>query len=65
LIVRFCRVSAYLPQDCFQFAPELGLKTTVGAVCFAEEKAKKNAELIEQVSEKFYHIKTVLTKLFC
>ncbi|KAN0105996.1 amidase signature enzyme [Hyaloscypha variabilis] len=39
-------------KDCFQFAPELGLKTTVGAVCFAEEKAKKNAELIEQLVEK-------------
>ena len=36
-------------QDCFQFGPELGLKTTVGAFCFSEEKAKKNAEVIEQV----------------
>jgi amidase len=62
LIVRFCRLSAYLDQDCFQFAPELGLKTTVGAVCFVEEKAKKNAELIEQVSEKYDHIETLLTK---
>jgi hypothetical protein len=25
------------------------MKTTVGAFCFAEEKAKKNAEVIEQV----------------
>jgi hypothetical protein len=25
------------------------MKTTVGAFCFAEEKAKKNAEIIEQV----------------
>lgn len=27
------------------------MKTTVGAFCFAEEKAKKNAEVIDQVSK--------------
>jgi hypothetical protein len=26
------------------------MKTTVGAFCFADEKAKKNAEVIDQVS---------------
>jgi amidase len=29
--------------------PEMGMKTTVGAVCFADEKAKKNATVINQV----------------
>jgi len=28
------------------------LKTTVGAFCFVEEKAKKNAKVIEQVNRK-------------
>jgi amidase len=44
-------------QDCFQFRPELGLKTTVGAFCFAEEKPKKNAEVIEQVGGSLSRMK--------
>ena len=30
--------------------PEMGMKTTVGAYCFANERAKKNACVINQVS---------------
>jgi amidase len=44
-------------KDYFQFGPELGLKTTVGAVCFAEEKTTNNAEVIEQVSDNFVTLK--------
>lgn len=36
-------------KDCFQMAPELDMKTTVGAYCFAQEQAKENAEVIGQV----------------
>ena len=36
------------------------MKTTVGAVCFVEEKAKKNAEVIEQVSKRFNQVEFVL-----
>lgn len=31
--------------------PEMGTKTTVGAYCFANEKAKKNSTVINQVSQ--------------
>lgn len=38
-----------ITKDCFQMAPELGMKTTVGAYCFSRETAKENAEVIAQV----------------
>jgi hypothetical protein len=34
-----------------------GLKTSVGAVCFGEGKAMKNAEAIEQVSDNLVTLK--------
>ena len=39
-------------KDCFTFAPELGLPTTVGSHVFAREKAKGNAVLIQQLVEQ-------------
>jgi hypothetical protein len=36
------------------------MKTTVGAFCFAEEKAKKNAEVIDQVSRTIHTYDTIL-----
>ena len=31
--------------------PELEMKTTAGAHCFAEEKAKRSAAVVDQVSQ--------------
>ena len=39
-------------KDTFTFAPEVGLKTTVGSHVFAREKAKENAVLINQLIDK-------------
>ncbi|KAG0650131.1 amidase [Hyphodiscus hymeniophilus] len=39
-------------KDCFTFAPEIGLKTTVGSHVFAGEKAKGNARLIQQLLQQ-------------
>lgn len=36
------------------------MKTTVGAFCFAEEKAKKNAEVIDQVSQNTEKYESIL-----
>jgi amidase len=39
-------------KDCFTFAPEAGLKTTVGSHVFAREKAKGNAVVIQQLIDQ-------------
>jgi amidase len=39
-------------KDCFTFAPEMGLPTTVGSHVFAREKAKGNAEVIQQLLDQ-------------
>jgi amidase len=39
-------------KDTFTFAPEIGLKTTVGSHVFAREKAKGNAVLIQQLIDQ-------------
>ncbi|KAE8442398.1 hypothetical protein EG329_003415 [Mollisiaceae sp. DMI_Dod_QoI] len=39
-------------KDCFQMAPEMCMKTTVGAYCFSKETAKETAEVINQLLEK-------------
>lgn len=39
-------------KDTFKFAPEMGLKTTVGSHVFAREKAKSNAVLIQQLIDQ-------------
>jgi amidase len=36
-------------KDCFQLAPEVGIKTTAGAYCFSRETVKETAEVIAQV----------------
>lgn len=36
-------------KDCFHMAPEMGMKTTVGAYCFSQETSKEAAEVIVQV----------------
>lgn len=42
--------------------PELGMKTTAGAYCFAEEKAQKSAVVIDQVSEIFRDFETLIER---
>jgi amidase len=39
-------------KDCFTFAPEMGLKTTVGSHVFARETAKGNAVVIQQLMDQ-------------
>lgn len=39
-------------KDCFTFAPEVGLPTTVGSHVFAREKAKGNAVVIQQLLDQ-------------
>ena len=39
-------------KDCFTFALEMGLPTTVGSHVFAREKAKGNAEVIQQLLDQ-------------
>ena len=39
-------------KDCFTFAPEIGLKTTVGSHVFATETAKGNAVVIQQLIDQ-------------
>jgi amidase len=39
-------------KDCFTFAPEVGLPTTVGSHVFVREKAKENAVVIQQLIEQ-------------
>ena len=39
-------------KDCFTFAPEVGLQTTVGSHVFSRERAKGNAVVIQQLIDQ-------------